>query len=82
MMGPVAGGTRWSVAVSLLVAAAMATIAFFTVQQAGCHDPGQYVARPGGYELVGGCVEPNDLPVAPDTAPAPPATDARSPLRP
>ncbi|MBO0878485.1 MAG: hypothetical protein J2P19_34390, partial [Pseudonocardia sp.] len=36
------------------------------------HDPGHYVARGESYELVGGCVEANDLPVAPDTAPAPP----------
>ncbi|HWN35524.1 MAG TPA: hypothetical protein VNP03_22425 [Pseudonocardia sp.] len=83
MVGPSTGGTRWSVVVSLLVAAAMATIAFITVQQAGCHNPGQYIARGTGYELVGGCIEPNDLPIAPDTTPAPqPATDPRSPFRP
>ncbi|MDT7585976.1 MAG: hypothetical protein QOE32_3526 [Pseudonocardiales bacterium] len=83
MVGPSIGGTRWSVVVSLLVAAAMAAIAFITVQQAGCPNPGQYVARGDGYELVGGCVEPNDLPIAPDAVPAPqPAPDARSPLRP
>jgi len=84
MVGPSAGGSRWSVVVSLLVAAAMATIAFITVQQAGCHNPGQYVARGDGYELIGGCIEPNDLPIAPDTVPAPPpaAPDIRSPLRP
>jgi hypothetical protein len=84
MAAPKIGGTRWSVAVSLLVAAAMAAIAFITVQQAGCHDPGHYVVRGDGYELVGGCVEANDLPVAPNTVPAPaaPAPDARSPIRP
>ncbi|WP_037068958.1 hypothetical protein [Pseudonocardia acaciae] len=82
MAGPKISGTRWSVAVSLLVAAAMATIAFITVQQAGCHNPGHYVARGDGYELVGGCIEPDDLPVAPDPTPTAPASDARSPLRP
>jgi hypothetical protein len=83
MMGPSADGTRWSVVVSLVVAAAMAAIAFVTVQQAGCHDPGRYVARGDGYELIGGCVEPDDLPIAPDTAPTQPsAPDTRSPLRP
>lgn len=84
MAGPSIGDTRWSVAVSLLVAAAMATIAVVTVQRAGCADPGHYEARPGGYELVGGCIEANDLPIAPDTAPlAPaPAPDLRLPYRP
>jgi hypothetical protein len=83
MVGPSADGTRWSVVVSLVVAAAMAAIAFVTVQQAGCHDPGRYVARGDGYELIGGCVEPDDLPIAPDTLPTQaPAPDTRSPLRP
>ena len=84
MAGPSIGGTRWSVAVSVLVAAVMATIAFITVQHAGCDDPGRYVIRGTGYELIGGCVESSDLPVAPDIvpAPAPPAPDIRSPLRP
>jgi hypothetical protein len=79
---PGTGDTRWSVVVSLVVALAMATIAFVTVHQAGCHDPGRYLARPGGYELVGGCLEPDDLPVAPP-APAPATSpDATTPLRP
>jgi hypothetical protein len=68
----------------VLVAAAMATIAFFTVQQAGCDDPGRYVAHGNGYELIGGCIEADDLPVGPDTVPAPPAPtpDLRTPYRP
>jgi hypothetical protein len=82
MIGPSAGGTRWSVVVSLLVAAAMATIAFLTVHQAGCHDPGRYLARDDGYELVGGCIEANDLPIAPEITPVPPSPDVRSPYRP
>jgi hypothetical protein len=83
MMGPVAVGTRWSVVVSLLVAVAMATIAFITVHQAGCPDPGRYIVRDDGYELVGGCLEPTDLPISPDFTPAPPTTsDTRSPYRP
>jgi hypothetical protein len=72
---------RWSVAVSLLVAAAMAVIASIAVEQAGCSDPGHYVEHAGGYELVGGCVEPGDLPVAPDTAPVP-TPDHGAPVRP
>jgi hypothetical protein len=82
MIGPSAAGARWSVVVSLLVAAAMATIAFITVHQAGCHDPGRYLVRSDGYQLVGGCVEANDLPISPDLTPTPPTSDVRSPYRP
>lgn len=84
MAGPRINAERWSVVVSLVVAAAMATIALITVQQAGCDDPGRYIPTARGYELVGGCVEPGDLSVAPDSepepAPAPP--DEHLPFRP
>jgi hypothetical protein len=84
MSGPKIGVGRWSVVVSVLVAAVMTTIALITVQQAGCHDPGRYVTSASGYELVGGCVDPGDLTVTPDTVPAPPAPapDAHTPFRP
>jgi hypothetical protein len=82
MAGPSVGDGRWSVAVSLIVAAAMATIALITVQRAGCGDPGHYVLRGNGYELVGGCVEPGDLPVAPASAPAQTNPDRGTPVRP
>jgi hypothetical protein len=82
--GPRISAGRWSLVVSLVVAAAMAAIALLTVSQAGCTDPGRYVARGSGYELVGGCVAADDLSVEPDTAPSAPSTspDSRFPLRP
>jgi hypothetical protein len=42
------------------------------------------VAGSHGYELVGGCVEPGDLPVSPAVPAAqnPSSPDPRSPLRP
>jgi hypothetical protein len=82
MAGPSIGGSRWSIAVSLIVAAAMATIALITVQRAGCDDPGHYVLRGSGYELVGGCVEPGDLPVASAPAPSQANSDRGTPVRP
>jgi hypothetical protein len=50
---------------TLAAGALLSGAAVFTVQQAGCDNPGQYVQRDGGYELVGGCLEPGDLPVGP-----------------
>jgi hypothetical protein len=78
------GSDAWSIVVSALVAAALATIALVTVEQAGCHDPGHYVVGAEGYELVGGCLEPGDLQVSPVTPPpvATSAPDPRGPLRP
>ena len=84
MTGPRAGTGAWSVVVSLLVVAAMTTIAVVTVARAGCENPGRYVVGAGGYELVGGCIEPDDLPVTAATSPTPPVStfDQRAPLRP
>lgn len=68
-----AGGPKGArAAVPLLAAAVLGTLAIVTVEQAGCADPGHYVAVPGGYELVGGCLSPDDLVVpAVPAAPAP-----------
>ncbi len=78
------GSGAGSIVVSALVAGVLAAIAVITVEQAGCDDPGHYVVGPRGYELVGGCVEPGDLPVSPSgpRAPAVGTPDPRSPLRP
>ena len=55
---PVAGAT--------LAALTLAGVAVFTVNQAGCADPGHYVQRDDGQvELVGSCVDPEHLPPAP-----------------
>ncbi len=56
---PLAGAT--------LAAVALAGVAVFTVEQAGCADPGHYVQHDDGQvELVGSCVDPEHLPPAPD----------------
>lgn len=50
-----------------LAAMALAGVAVFTVHQAGCADPGRYVQHDDGQvELVGSCVDPKQLPPAPD----------------
>ncbi len=55
---PLAGAT--------LAAVTLAGVAVFTVQQAGCADPGRYVQRDDGQiELVGSCVDPDRLPKVP-----------------
>jgi hypothetical protein len=52
---PLAGAT--------LAAVALGGVAVFSVQQAGCADPGRYVQRDDGQvELVGSCVDPEHLP--------------------
>jgi hypothetical protein len=47
------------------VAALLAVAAVFTADRAGCAEPGSYVRTPGGIQLVGGCLNSADLPVAP-----------------
>ncbi|MGX7825287.1 hypothetical protein ACTG9Q_09350 [Actinokineospora sp. 24-640] len=71
-------GTRFAGAASLagaaLVAMALTGVAVFTVQAATCDDSGHYVQQDGQTVLVGGCLNPEDLPRAPtsetDTGPA------------
>jgi hypothetical protein len=59
-------GRRWiPVVVTAGVAALLAGAAVFTAEQAGCAEPGSYVPVPGGVQLVGGCLNSADLPVAP-----------------
>lgn len=59
-------GRRWlPVVVTTGVAALLAGAAIFTVDQAACSEPGSYVRVPGGVQLVGGCLNSADLPVAP-----------------
>jgi hypothetical protein len=54
---PLAGAT--------LAALALGGVAVFSVQQAGCADPGRYVQQDDGQvELVGSCVDPEHLPPA------------------
>jgi hypothetical protein len=59
-------GRRWlQVVVTSGVAALLAVAAVFTADRAGCAEPGSYVQTPGGIQLVGGCLNSADLPVAP-----------------
>ena len=48
-----------------VAAMALAGVAVFTVSHAGCSDTGRYVEHDGVVELVGSCLNPNDLPAAP-----------------
>jgi len=51
-----------------VAAVALAGVAVFSVHQAGCADPGHYVQRDDGkVELVGSCLDPAELPPAPQT---------------
>jgi hypothetical protein len=54
---PLAGAT--------VAAMALTGVAVFAVSQAGCADAGRYVQHDGVVELVGGCLDPADLPSAP-----------------
>jgi hypothetical protein len=59
-------GRRWlPVVVTTGVAALLAGAAIFTADRAACSEPGSYVRVPGGIQLVGGCLNSADLPVAP-----------------
>ncbi len=61
---------RWMpVVVTAGVAVLLAGAAVITANEAGCADPGSYVRVPGGVQLVGGCLNSADLPVAPPPAP-------------
>ena len=66
-----ARGTRSTGAVALASAAAaaltLAGVAVFTVTSAGCANAGEYVQNGTQIELVGGCLEADDLPPAPTT---------------
>lgn len=69
---------RWMpVAVTTGVAALLACAAIITADQAGCAEPGRYVSAPGGVQLVGGCLNSADLPVAP-----PPVQQPVAPVKP
>jgi hypothetical protein len=64
---------RWMpVVVTAGVAALLAGAAVFTADRAGCDKPGSYVQVPGGVQLIGGCLNSADLPVAPPPVPQSP----------
>jgi hypothetical protein len=51
-----------SLAAVALAASALTVGAFFSVSQAGCPSPGDYVRQGNQIALVGGCVSSDDLP--------------------
>lgn len=73
-------GTRFAGAASLagavLAAMTLTGVAVFTVQAATCDDTGHYVQVDGQTTLVGGCLDPEDLPAAPTTADNAPGSGA------
>jgi hypothetical protein len=69
-------GTRSAGALPLvagiLSAVALTGAAFYTVDQASCSDPAQYIRHDNHVELVGGCVDSGELPgTLPGTASVP-----------
>jgi hypothetical protein len=54
-----------AVLVAAAAAAALVGAAAATVTQAGCDQPARYVPDGAGYQLVGGCLQAGDVPVAP-----------------
>ncbi|MGA6168211.1 hypothetical protein [Amycolatopsis magusensis] len=50
----------------LASAIALTGAAFYTVDAAGCGDPGQYVRHDDHVELIGGCVDGTSLPHTPE----------------
>ena len=75
--------TRLRTAGPLLAAAGLTALAVVSIRTAGCEDPGRYEALPDGtFALVGGCLEPGDLVVAPPApTPVPPVVPAPVPSR-
>uniref|UniRef100_UPI00047BAD2F hypothetical protein n=1 Tax=Actinokineospora inagensis TaxID=103730 RepID=UPI00047BAD2F len=50
---------------AVAAALVLAGVAVFTVSNAGCASAGEYVQHGQSLELVGGCVDPTDLPAVP-----------------
>lgn len=50
---------------AVVAALALAGVAVFSVNAAGCDQTGGYVDRDGQLQLVGSCLAPADLPAAP-----------------
>jgi hypothetical protein len=64
---------RWMPVVATVgVAGLLAAAAVFTADRAGCAEPGSYVPVPGGVQVIGGCLNNSDLPVAPPPRNEPP----------
>ena len=68
------------VAAVTVAATALAGAAVFTVSNAGCADPGRYVQHDGHVELVGGCIDAQDLPQQPGVAKHVPMQPVTTPL--
>lgn len=67
-----ARGARWApLALTAIVAGMLTGAAAVTVDQAGCDEPGTWVVASDRAQLVGGCLDREELPVAPLPAPDP-----------
>ncbi|MBB5153492.1 hypothetical protein [Saccharopolyspora phatthalungensis] len=49
----------------IVTATALSGAAVLAVLQSGCDEPGSYHSHDGVVELIGGCLQPGDLPVSP-----------------
>ena len=64
----------------MITAAALSGAAVLVVLGSGCDDPGTYRERDGVVELIGGCLQPSDLPVTPREPVESPAQDGADPF--
>lgn len=61
-----ARSARWiPLAAAAAVAAMLTGAAAVTAEQAGCTDPGTWVVGQHGAQLVGGCLDREELPIVP-----------------
>ena len=63
----------------MITAAALSGAAVLAVFSSGCDDPGTYFEHDGVVELIGGCLQPSDLPVTPRDPAATPAHGSTDP---
>lgn len=63
----------------LVTAAALSGAAAIAVLHSGCEQPGSYLEHDGVVELIGGCLQPSDLPVVPRPPSTPEPLGAGSP---
>lgn len=64
----------------MITAAALSGAAVLVVLNSGCEDPGSYHEHDGVVELIGGCLRPSDLPVAPREPAASPPPGSSDPF--
>ncbi len=59
-------GSKLPLITGIAAATALSGAAVLAVAHSGCQDPGAYRSRDDGVvELIGGCLQPDDLPITP-----------------